>query len=90
MDIKNILCINSYPTLDLHGVDRETARVLVNDFVNEQYKLKKEFIVIVHGIGSGIVKKVTHDTLKLNKRVLEYYTAYNNNGSTIVKLDIRA
>lgn len=88
MNIEEILCINTYPKLDLHGFDRDTAKVMINDFINEQYKLKNKHIVIIHGIGKGIIKKVTLDTLKTNKKVLEYHIVYNNTGSTIVKLDL--
>ena len=38
----------------------------------ERNKLKNEIIVIIHGIGSGIVKKSIQDTLKKNKDVLGY------------------
>ena len=29
--------INSLPTLDLHGEIRDSARVLVNEFINDNY-----------------------------------------------------
>ena len=87
MDVFEVLYINNYPKLDLHGFDSQTARVMINDFINEQYKLKSKYIVIIHGIGKGIIKKVTHETLKTNKKVQEFHTAYNNTGSTIVKLN---
>ena len=89
MNIEEILCINNYPSIDLHGIDSATARVMINDFVNEQYKLKNKYIVIIHGIGTGIIRNTTFDTLKNNKKVLEYHTVYNNTGSTIAKLDIK-
>ena len=88
MELKDILFIDNLPKLDLHGFDRETARVEVNDFINENQKLKNEIFVIIHGIGSGVVKKTTHETLKKNKKVIEFKTFYNNNGSTIVKIKI--
>lgn len=86
MNIFEVLYIDNYPHLDLHGFDRDSARVLINDFVEENFKLKNKYIVIVHGKGEGIIKKVTHDTLRVNKKVLEYHIVYNNIGSTIVKL----
>ena len=45
------------PKIDLHGFDRESARVLVNDFVEEASQMGYSEILIIHGIGSGIVKK---------------------------------
>lgn len=88
MELKEVIFIDSYPKIDLHGLDRETARVYVNDFINDNIKLKNEIIVIIHGIGNGILKKSVHETLKNNKKVIEYKTFYNNNGETIVKIKI--
>ena len=80
--------INMYPKIDLHGYDRDSARMAVNDFILENVILKNEKIVIIHGIGSGIVKKSVHDTLKINKNVVEYKTDNFNSGCTIVSLRI--
>lgn len=88
MELKDVIFIDNYPKLDLHGFDRETARVETNDFILGNKKLKNEIFVIIHGIGSGIIRKTVHETLKKNKNVIEYKTFYNNNGSTIVKIKI--
>lgn len=88
MELKDIICINNYPKIDLHGYDRQTAQVATEDYIKENIKLKNEIFIIIHGIGSGIIKKTVHDTLKKNKNVIEYKTFYNNNGSTIVKIKI--
>ena len=72
MNLNDIIFIDNLPSLDLHGFDRETARVAINDFINDNIKLKNKFIVIIHGIGSGILKDTTHLTLKKNKNVLEF------------------
>lgn len=89
MELKEVIFIDNYPKVDLHGLDRETARVEINDFIRDNIKLKNEIIVIIHGIGSGILRKTTHETLSKNKNVIEYKTFYNNNGSTIVKINIQ-
>lgn len=81
--------ISRYPKIDLHGYDRESARVATCDFINENLILKNDTIVIIHGIGLGIVKEIVHDTLKQNKYVLEYKTDNFNPGCTIVKLSIK-
>ena len=78
--------INNLPTLDLHGYDRETARVAINDFINDNLHMKKPKILIIHGKGTGLVKKSVHDTLKSRKEVLEYHTDNMNDGCTIVYL----
>ena len=80
--------ISNLPSIDLHGYDRESARVAILDFINDNIKMKKKEIVIIHGIGSGILKKTTHEILKKHKNVLEYKVCYNNVGSTIVLLKI--
>ena len=88
MELKDVIFIDSYPKLDLHGFDRETARVATNDFIRDNIKLKNDIIVIIHGIGNGIVKESVHNALRKNKDVIEYKTFYNNNGSTIVKIKV--
>ena len=61
---------------------------LLNDFVNDNFKLKQELFVVIHGIGSGILKDTTIKTLKTNKLVKEFQTDFYNVGSTIVRLNI--
>ena len=86
--MKTDIFLNRYPSIDLHGFDRDSARVAVNDFVDENIFLKNEIIVIIHGIGTGIVKKEVHEALRVNKNVIEYKTDNFNSGCTVVKLDI--
>lgn len=88
MELKEVIFTESFPKLDLHGLDRETARVEIEDFIRDNKKLKNDIIVIIHGIGSGIIRNATHETLRKNKSVIEYKTLYNNNGSTIVKIKV--
>ena len=77
---------SNLPTLDLHGYDRDYARILILDFLEDQHKLKSKQVVIIHGIGSGILRKMTQNTLKNNKYVLEYKIDNFNDGMTVVKL----
>lgn len=74
------------PKLDLHGFDTLSAKVAVNDFVLENSILKKEEILIIHGIGEGLVKKAVHEALSKNKLVASYKIANNNIGCTVVYL----
>lgn len=85
-NLGSLLFIDSYPKLDLHGYDRETARVAIDDFVRDNKKMKNEIVVIVHGIGSGILKDMTKKTLTKNKNVSEFAISYNNIGCTIVRI----
>lgn len=76
------------PSLDLHGEDRDTARIKIKDFISDNIIQKNDKLEIIHGIGSGILRKVTQSTLQKDKRVLEYKSTYYNRGSTIVWLKI--
>lgn len=86
MQLNEVIYIENLPTVDLHGLDRDSARVKVNEFIKDNVIMKKDIICIVHGIGSGILKNEVHKTLKNNKYVIEYKLFFNNIGSTIVKL----
>ena len=86
--MKTDIFLNRYPSIDLHGYDRDSARMMTNDFVLENIILKNEYIVIIHGIGTGVVKKEVHEALRVNKNVLEYKTDNFNSGCTVVKLKI--
>lgn len=86
--MKTDIFLNRYPSIDLHGYDRDSARMMTNDFVMENLILKNEYIVIIHGIGTGIVKNEVHEALRVNKNVLEYKTDNFNSGCTVVKLKI--
>ena len=81
--------INLYknlPTLDLHGVDRDYARILINEFIEDSYNLKEERVIIIHGIGTGILRQETAKALKINKRVEGYSLNNFNVGETIVNI----
>lgn len=86
MKLNDVIFTNNLPTLDLHGYDRETAIVAISDFIRDNVKLKNNIIVIVHGIGSGVIRQCTHAYLKTNKNVLDFKLHYFNEGSTIVSL----
>lgn len=77
---------SNLPSIDLHGMDRDYARILINDFVRDNYIAKNEKIVIVHGNGTGVIKKTTQETLKQNKYVEDYKIDNFNTGMTIVTL----
>ena len=86
--MKTDIFLSRYPSIDLHGYDRDSARMVTNDFIDENLFLKNEMVVIIHGIGTGIVKKEVHEALRVNKNVLEYKTDNFNSGCTVVRLKI--
>ena len=81
------LLYNQLPQLDLHGIDRDYARILINDFIRDNYVLQIEKVIIIHGIGTGITRKTTQETLKKNKLVVDYKIDNFNPGMTVVKID---
>lgn len=84
--IKHIPLQSNLPTIDLHGEDRKSAELLVKQFLNDLWKLKIEKAIIVHGIGTGILKKQVHEVLKKDKRIEKYYIDFFNIGCTVVEL----
>ncbi len=80
---------NQYPVLDLHGFDRDYARIMINDFIRDCYTMKATKAIIIHGIGSGILRKTTLDTLKKNHYVDEAKIDIFNFGQTIVSIKRR-
>ena len=81
-----ILILSSYPSIDLHGMDREYAVFKVKEFIDDCYKLKYEKLVIIHGVGTGILKDTVRSYLQKEKRVLEYKLDFMNPGCTLVTL----
>ena len=88
MEINQVIYPDNLPKLDLHGYDRQTARVAIEDFINDNLKMKNELITIIHGIGTGIIRNTTIKTLSKNKNVEEFKSDYTNRGCTIVKIKI--
>ena len=80
------MILSSYPKIDLHGMDREYAVFKVREFIDDCYKLKYEKIVIIHGVGTGILKDTVRSYLQKEKRVLEYKLDFMNPGCTLVTL----
>lgn len=75
---------NQYPMLDLHGFDRDYARIMINDFIKDCYIMKSRKAIIIHGIGTGILRKTTQEILKRNPYVEESKIDIFNPGQTIV------
>lgn len=76
------------PKLDIHGETSATCIALINSFIKDNIKLKTQKIIIIHGKGTGTLKKATHELLKHNKYVKKYYIDGMNDGQTIVELII--
>ena len=85
--LDSLIFIENLPTLDLHGLDRDSARVAVLDFINDNLKMNNNYIVIVHGVGSGILREEVTRTLSKNKNVLEYRVWNYNRGCTVAYIE---
>lgn len=79
---------NVLPTLDVHGYTRDTVYVVVSDFINDNIKLNKDKIVVIHGIGSGILSKEIKNRFTKDKRVKRLYISSDNVGCTIIELNM--
>ncbi|MBQ9014051.1 MAG: Smr/MutS family protein [Bacilli bacterium] len=76
--------INNLPTLDLHGEIKDSARVLIKEFIYDNYVMKNKKVVIIHGIGKGKIKEEVINNLKNNKMVLSFHLNRYNSGCTVV------
>lgn len=88
MKLREVIFTDNLPTIDLHGLDALSSKVKIKEFIKDNIIMKNEIIVIIHGIGTGILKDMTHKTLMHDKKVVDYMLFYRNNGMTIVQLDI--
>ena len=88
MKLNDVIFIDNLPKLDLHGLDRDTARVKIKEFINDQFIMKNNLFVIVHGVSGGVLRTTTHKVLKREKRVIDFKTFYYNNGCTIVEIEL--
>ena len=75
-----------FPHLDLHGETLESAEFQINTFLKDNYTLGKREVVIIHGKGTGTLKKGTQEVLKKSKLVESYYIDPLNDGQTIVRI----
>ncbi len=81
--------LSSIRSVDLHGMDRITARITVDEFITDLIRLKETKGVIIHGVGSGILRKEVAMYLKHDKRVKEYKLDFMNHGCTVITLEDR-
>ena len=77
-----------YPRIDIHGETSSTCIAVIDSFIKDNVKLKEKNIIIIHGKGSGVLKKATHNHLKSHKNVQKYYINGLNDGETIIELNI--
>ena len=76
-----------FKTLDLHGETLDVAMYLVKNFINDNIKMKNEYIAIIHGNGE-VLKNNLLKYLKKAKKIKEYNVDIYNSGQTLIKLEI--
>ena len=76
------------PHLDLHGEIESMVKVLVDEFIHDNVKMKNNVIIIIHGKSTNILTKKVHEVLKENKNVEDFKVNNWNVGETIVYLKI--
>lgn len=81
-----MIVLSKYHKLDVHGETTDTVVFTLNDFINDNYRMKEEYIVVIHGKGTGVLKNKVHEILKTNKFVDSYELDVSNMGQTIIKL----
>ena len=74
------------PTLDLHGEISSLVPNLINTFIDDSFKMGYSRVVIIHGKGSGIIKKTTQEVLRRNRKIERFYIDGANDGMTVVIL----
>ncbi len=77
------------PHLDLHGETKDSARYLINSFIKDNYIMKNNKIVIIHGRSGEVLRKFTQEVLKENKLVKNFEIDMFNDGQTIVEINIK-
>ena len=87
-NLNSIIFPDSLPKIDLHGLDRVTAQLMIRDFICDSKKQKQSFILIIHGVGSGILYKTTMEVLKRHCDVLDFKQLNMNHGCTIVNIKV--
>ena len=57
---------NNLPSLDLHGIDSDYARILINDFIRDNYNLKNKDPKIYEKNGIVILEYEIEQNLNKN------------------------
>jgi len=77
------------PVLNLHGETRDTIAFPLNDFIHDNVRLNIQYVGVIHGRSSNILKTRVHELLRQNKQVDSFRVDLFNPGLTIVKLRIK-
>ena len=85
----NLIVKNVKMSLDLRGMRYEEAQPLIDDYIYDAVFAGLKQVSIIHGFGTGVIRKLVHDKLNKNEYVESYrYGGQNEGGqgATIVVL----
>ena len=60
------------PEIDLRGMDALEAEAVLTNFLDNAFRANLEQVRIIHGKGTGILRKTVHELLKHSKHVKKY------------------
>ncbi len=60
------------PELDLRGMDALEASAVLSIFIDNAFMANLSSVRIIHGKGTGVLRKTVHEELKRNKHVKKY------------------
>ena len=64
-------------SIDLHGMRAQEAIEAINDHIINCVNLSYSQVRIVHGHGTGVLKKITEEVLDSSVYVIKYYPDHN-------------
>ena len=74
------------PKKDIHGETAATCIAVIDSFIKDCIHIKEYKCIIIHGKGSGVLRKATKEYLSHDKRVNKFYIDGFNDGQTIIEL----
>lgn len=77
-------------TLDLHTFNPSEVKPLVNDYIEECLSRNIRHLRIIHGKGTGTLRRIVHTALSKNSHVADYRLAGESGGgwgATLVDLN---
>lgn len=86
--MRSVVFTSNSPKLDLHGERPEMIELIIKEFLDYNIVLKNEYVAIVHGRGTGVIKNKTWELLRNNPKVLDFKLNIWNIGETIVHLKV--
>jgi DNA mismatch repair protein MutS2 len=88
-DFYNFGSTNAKMRIDIRGEKPELAEFIIVKFLDEAYQSSLERVEILHGKGTGALKKTVWEILKLHEKIKSFYFApieFGGEGITIAEI----